>query len=226
VTFQRARTAQQREERRDTILAAARAMAAEMPLDQLSLNQLSRRAGLAKSNVLRYFESREAVLIELLDDARQDWLDAVALGLRAIDPGDSPENRRARLVAMIAGSLAERDSLCELLSASATVLERHISPTTAARYKRATAEDAARLGLLITGVLPELSSADGEWIAGVLLLVIGPVWAHARPSPAVRAAYVADPGLAPIAVDLDRTVRDLLDTVLTGRLARSGPDHE
>src|SRR2546423_11038304 len=49
-------------------------MVAEMPVAELSLNELSRRVGLAKSNVLRYFESREAVLLELLDNAWRDWL--------------------------------------------------------------------------------------------------------------------------------------------------------
>lgn len=38
-------------------------MLSEMPVAKLSLNELSRRIGLAKSNVLRYFESREAVQI-------------------------------------------------------------------------------------------------------------------------------------------------------------------
>ena len=72
--FQRARSEEQREARRQAILAAAAAMLAEMPVAEVSLNELSRRAGLAKSNVLRYFESREAVLLELLDAAWQDWL--------------------------------------------------------------------------------------------------------------------------------------------------------
>lgn len=35
---------------------------------------VSRRVVLAKSNVLRYFESREAVLLELLDDYLGRWL--------------------------------------------------------------------------------------------------------------------------------------------------------
>jgi hypothetical protein len=43
----------------------AAAMLREMPVAELSLNELSRRVGLAKSNVLRYFETREAVLLEL-----------------------------------------------------------------------------------------------------------------------------------------------------------------
>src|ERR1700691_2284463 len=73
-TFQRARSEEQREVRRRAILDAAAAMLAEMPVAQVTLNELSRRVGLAKSNVLRYFESREAVLLELLDSAWQEWL--------------------------------------------------------------------------------------------------------------------------------------------------------
>ena len=72
--FQRARSEEQRAARRQAILGAAAAMLAEMPAAEVTLNELSRRAGLAKSNVLRYFESREAVLLELLDSAWQDWL--------------------------------------------------------------------------------------------------------------------------------------------------------
>src|SRR4051812_49745717 len=60
-------------------------MLAEMPVAALSLNELSRRVGLAKSNVLRYFESREAVLLELLDAAWREWLVALEDALPAGD---------------------------------------------------------------------------------------------------------------------------------------------
>src|SRR6202451_4812423 len=79
--FQRARSEEQREARRRAILGAATAMLAEMPVAEVTLNELSRRVGLAKSNVLRYFESREAVLLELLDSAWQEWLTALEAGL-------------------------------------------------------------------------------------------------------------------------------------------------
>jgi AcrR family transcriptional regulator len=38
----------------------------EMPVSKVTMNGLSRLVGLAKSNVMRYFESREAVLLDLL----------------------------------------------------------------------------------------------------------------------------------------------------------------
>ncbi|NED89092.1 TetR family transcriptional regulator, partial [Streptomyces sp. SID11233] len=83
MTFQRARSEEQREIRRRAILDTAAAMLDEMPVAEVSLNELSRRVGLAKSNVLRYFESREAVLLELLDDFLGEWLAVLADELAA-----------------------------------------------------------------------------------------------------------------------------------------------
>ena len=98
VTFQRARSEEQRAARRQAILHTAEAMLAEMPVAALSLNELSRRVGLAKSNVLRYFESREAVLLELLDAAWREWLDALAV---ALPPSDAAVPVDERIVARI-----------------------------------------------------------------------------------------------------------------------------
>src|ERR1700728_2067721 len=134
VTFQRARSEEQREVRRRAILDAAAAMLAEMPVAEVTLNELSRRAGLAKSNVLRYFESREAVLLELLDAAWRDWLtkldqDLAASG--ALPAADAPgaggpvADRADRVALVVAASLAARPMLCDLISAQAAVLERN-----------------------------------------------------------------------------------------------------
>ncbi|MDX6524592.1 MAG: hypothetical protein QOI43_103, partial [Gaiellales bacterium] len=59
--YQRARSAEHKEERREAILAAARELAAERSVREVSLGDIARRVGLAKSNVLRYYETREEV---------------------------------------------------------------------------------------------------------------------------------------------------------------------
>src|ERR1700727_3854151 len=86
--FQRARSAEQREVRRRAILDTAAAMLAEMPVAEVTLNELSRRVGLAKSNVLRYFESREAVLLDLLGAEWQERLTGLG-GVPEHAPGPS-----------------------------------------------------------------------------------------------------------------------------------------
>jgi len=64
-SFQRARKPEEIEARRETLLAAAAELFdAEGPMGA-GLNAIAARAGFTKSNVYRYFESREQVLLEL-----------------------------------------------------------------------------------------------------------------------------------------------------------------
>ncbi|HEY8044668.1 MAG TPA: TetR family transcriptional regulator [Streptosporangiaceae bacterium] len=221
-TFQRARSEEQREVRRRAILDAAAAMLAEMPVAQVTLNGLSRRVGLAKSNVLRYFESREAVLLELLDSAWQEWLTGLEADLgAAIDPAAPPAERGDQLAAGLAASLAARPVLCDLLSAQAAVLERNVSPQVAATYKRAALAGVTRLGRLLHYYLGEVGEHDTERLAAGAVLVAGALWAHAQPSAAVLAAYEADPALAVMKTDFTAAVREVLEVLIAGLLARA-----
>ena len=221
-TFQRARSEEQRELRRRAILDAAAAMLAEMPVAQVTLNELSRRVGLAKSNVLRYFESREAVLLELLDSAWQEWLTQVEADLpAALDAGAPAAGRADQLAAVLAGSLAARPVLCDLLSAQAAVLERNVSPEIALQYKRAALADVTRLGRLIHRHLRELAGHDAERLAAGTVLVAGALWVHAQPSAAVLAAYEADPAVAVFRTDFTATLREVIEVLTAGLLARS-----
>ncbi|HWD78120.1 MAG TPA: TetR/AcrR family transcriptional regulator, partial [Kribbella sp.] len=86
MNFKRARSAEQRAERRRAILATAATMLAEMPVADVSLNELSRRVGLAKSNVLNYFDSREAVLLELSGSELTAWVQDMSAALSGVSP--------------------------------------------------------------------------------------------------------------------------------------------
>ena len=108
-----------------------------MPVADVTLNGLSRKSCMAKSNVLRYFESREAVLLELLSladrlvsDLEPELRRSRRLGRPRLprEPTASPPSSP--------GSLAERPVLCDLMSAQASVLEHNISTETVLRYKR------------------------------------------------------------------------------------------
>ena len=138
MTFQRARSEEQREARRRAILDTAAAMLDEMPVAELSLNELSRRVGLAKSNVLRYFESREAVLLELLDDFLGRWLVELEGELaEGVEASATAEVRAAQLADVLSRSLADRTVLCDLFGAQGGVLERNVSVEVVKRHKRA-----------------------------------------------------------------------------------------
>jgi len=207
--------------RRRAILDTAAAMLAEMPIAQISLNELSRRVGLAKSNVLRYFESREAVLLELLDAAGREWLDGLDDLLKAaVDPGATAPERGDQVAAVLADSLGAHPVLCELVSSQASVLEHNVSPEIVARYKRKGLAQVTAFAEALLRYVPELGEQGAGWFAGRVIVVAGPVWVHSRPSAAVVAAYQADPSLAVWHPDFTTMLRELLAVLMAGLLAR------
>ncbi|MFC6162729.1 TetR/AcrR family transcriptional regulator [Kribbella jiaozuonensis] len=219
-TFQRARSAEQRAERRRAILATAATMLTEMPVADVSLNELSRRVGLAKSNVLNYFDSREAVLLELSSSELAAWVkdldDAVGDAL----PELSIDDRAEQLITAIVGTLSERPVLCDLISAQAGVLERNITTETALTFKRAAATAYEDMIAAVVGVLPELGrDGAGQFIATASLLA-GAIWSHSHPVPAILAAYEADPSLGAIRMRFEPALTDSLRTLLYGALPR------
>lgn len=208
--FQRARRPEQIEARRTAILAAARDLLAQRPVAEISLRELACRVGLAKSNVLRYFDSREAIFLEVLDGEWTDWLDHLAFG-----EADG-RAREERVAGAIAATLAERRLLCELISSMAPVLERNISLESARDFKRRAAANTERLGALVRARVPELSEAAARHFAlGVVVLVSG-AWPLANPTDAVAVA-AAELGGAPSFAD---GLAEGLTNLLAGLVAR------
>ncbi|KZB86859.1 TetR/AcrR family transcriptional regulator [Amycolatopsis regifaucium] len=190
--FQRARRPEQVAVRRTAILGAARELLAERPVSRISLRELADRVGLAKSNVLRYFDSREAIFLEVLDATWVAWLDELEgeLGApRAAKPGYEHE---VRVATVIAKSLSRQHLLCELISTMAAVLERNISVETARKFKSRAAERTERLADVVRAQIPLDAEAAGHFAKAVFILVAG-LWPYANPGEAV-ATVLAERG--------------------------------
>ncbi|WP_351225440.1 hypothetical protein [Streptomyces sp. NPDC002133] len=77
------------------------------------------------------------------------------------------------------------------------------------------------LARLVTAHVPELDEHDALRFTGATIMATGAVWTHAHPSAAMLAAYEADPGLAAMRLDFAVTLRETLEVLLSGLLARS-----
>jgi AcrR family transcriptional regulator len=193
----------------------------EMPVVDITLNGLSRRACMAKSNVLRYFESREAVLLELCASGLDEWVTVVEpLLTMAVEPSDPAAARSAEVADVFATSLAARPTLCDLLSAQAAVLERNITTETVVQHKRASMASIERLAALILRAVPELGMDGAARFTTMAALMTTAVWTHAQLPPAVVAAYETDPALRLLRLDFTTTLRDALEVLLAGLLSR------
>jgi AcrR family transcriptional regulator len=220
VTFQRARSEEQRAIRRRAILDTAAAMLDEMPVAEVSLNELSRRVGLAKSNVLRYFESREAVLLELLDDFLGSWLAELEGELAAgIDAHAAPEARAGQLADILSRSLASRVVLCDLFGAQGGVLEHNVSVDVVKRHKRSSLTKLTAMAELVRRHLPELGD-DAQLFCLISLVSAGALSSYVPPPPTVVAAYADEPDLAVLHLELRDGLRIAFTAALMGVLPR------
>ncbi|GGJ29396.1 TetR/AcrR family transcriptional regulator [Streptomyces brasiliensis] len=214
--FQRARSAEQREIRKRVILEAAAQLLTEMPVSEISLRELSRRVGLSKTNVVRYFETREAVFFALLNRSLEQWIEEL--------PADLAPARAAgaasleALTAALAGSLAGRSSLCELLSSLGSELERNISSESARDFKLAHVRLLSELADLLRRYIPELTPSAARELVSLTVVCTAGLWPFAHPSAAVAEAQ-RDPELADTRVDFAERLGRTLHVVATGLLS-------
>ncbi|SNY49753.1 TetR family transcriptional regulator [Paractinoplanes atraurantiacus] len=205
--FQRARSPEQREARRQAILGVAEELLTEMPVSEISLRELARRVGLSKTNVVRYFETREAVFFALLNRALGEWLDGLEL----------PAGPPAGVVEALARSVAGRPLICDLWSALGTELERNISAEAVRDFKLANGELQARLATMLRERIPELTEQSARELVSYTVLLIAGLWPFANPSPGVAEA-VQDPRLAGSRVDFAERLGRALVVAVTGLL--------
>ncbi|SDB36529.1 TetR/AcrR family transcriptional regulator [Bauldia litoralis] len=125
----RARTADQKQDRRAAILAAAIACTRESGFDGVTMSGLAKRAGLAKGTLYLYFETREEVFLALYLEALGAWAARIA---EALAPGIDDEAAVEALT-----RVARDDRLfVELASRLASVIEQNVPLDTLIEAKR------------------------------------------------------------------------------------------
>ncbi len=211
MTFTRARQPEQKEERRTLLLTTARAMLnAGTPLHELSLNALAREAGMTKSNVYRYFESREAVLLDLLRDEWFAWF--ITLSSTWTPPAADVLPLR-HLCNVMAHTLAARPLLCLLTSVLPSVLEQNVGEAAVVDFKRTTLTFFSESALFISTVVPELSLQQAMQLMQDGAVVLTGLYPHAHPADVVRRAIQRSPELQAFARDFERDLARLFFAV-------------
>lgn len=208
-SFERARRPEQKAERRAALLdAAADLLAAHPDPHALSLNDLAARAGMAKSNVYRYFDSREAVLLALLSDRFTAWSEATSAALRALEgrAGDTFADRVEAVGGVLARETAGRPIVCLLLSVLPDVLERHASVEAIVDAKATLFHGRSAVARAMALALPDLPlEAHEELLFHAVALILGG-WPLAHPGERAREAVHRLTG-GPFPHDFERDLR-------------------
>ncbi|QQR36834.1 TetR/AcrR family transcriptional regulator [Devosia oryziradicis] len=208
-SFQRARKPQEISQRREQLLAAAAELFDEQGPQGAGLNAIAAKAGFTKSNVYRYFESREQVLLELFHDEFTDLIDAAIEAMQSVPLGDIEA-----LADAITHCFLARPRCCALISILASTLEQNVSEATIAETKTHMGTQNARIVAALSARLPTASPADCAWAIAMIGSLVAGMWPGAHPPPA-GVAVLARPEFAHMRIDVGRDLRRAAAALLT-----------
>jgi AcrR family transcriptional regulator len=213
-SFRRARRPEQKQQRREDILAAAGELALGGGVRAVSLAGIAALAGIDKSALLRYFETREQIFLELTAREWPSWVRALHDGLDGSAPGSAGV---AGLVAdVVARSFGDRPLFCDLLAHAPLNLERNVSPEAVREYKVVSLGAVVEAADVVHRALPELTGQECREFISALASLAGSLWQIANPAPALAAMFAADPALALACVDLVPRLRRTAEILLAG----------
>jgi AcrR family transcriptional regulator len=203
---QRARSPHDKELRKTALLAAARQLALEE-----GVREVTARVGLHPSALRRYFESREELLLELAERGWEEWRAELTTGL-----GDARDIAAAELAEIVSGSLERLPLFCDLLTHVVLSLEGAVRLERARRYKIAAtaAYDAMTDALL--GADTRLDRAGAQTVLTAAMTGAAYLFQLSRPTATLRRLYAQEPRWAHDALRFREQLTALLTAVALG----------
>ncbi|MFF4243608.1 TetR family transcriptional regulator [Streptomyces sp. NPDC001822] len=208
--FQRARSVQAKRAREDAILGAARTLGGRRGIRDVTLTDIAAEVGMHKSALLRYFETREQIFLDLTAQGWREWSAALRAGL-----ADYEQATPALVADAFATTLSARPLFCDLLAQAPLNLERNVSIEAVRTFKLGTLEE---VDLITRELFRLLGLAEGQAVDTIATAtgMAGALWQMATPGPRLRELYTSDPQLGHAVVELEPRLRRLLTALLTG----------
>lgn len=214
MTRRRARSPEDKAARRQAVHDQAWRLFQEGPWAELTMSQVARGVGLSKAALYRYFDTKEALFLAVVEVQLEVWLAALGRGLDALRRPAPAET----VADVLCTSLAARPAMVRLLSLLHVALEQNLPQAEALRFKRALHAALTRLG----GQLAGAAGLDGpeaglQAVLCLHALIIG-LW-QVSDVPPRMARLLAEGELRALRVDFQPALRQAAAALLRGLAA-------
>ncbi len=196
--FQRARQPKQIEQRREAILAAALVLFQKKGLENVTLADIADRVGTVKSNLYRYFDSREHIYLRVLQRQGAQWEKRVMPGLDAL----KGKGTVARVAVVITRAFIEAEEYSTLITVINPVLEKTLAPNLIIDFRSAFFERRKRLAQALAAALPGTKVETLFPLTAHIFTHVAGLWPLCHPSPASE-KLLKEPGLAHLNLDFE-----------------------
>jgi AcrR family transcriptional regulator len=203
-------------ERRVAILRAAEALLHADPGGDFAVEELARRAGLAKGTVYLYFRTREEVLLQVHLERLQGLFDLLESALAGTEVDAAYRAVRATL-----RYLRAHPEFLPLAINCRSMLESNASAGAALEYKLAIGKRLAAIGARIGGLFPQLRPGEGmALLMSSYALMLG-LWQLTDPPACLREA-MQRPELGMFQVDFEKQLAGALLALWAGTVGLQG----
>jgi AcrR family transcriptional regulator len=209
----RARSADAKDLRRASLVAAAHAALRSASYEDVRMESVAAAAGLAKGTAYGYFASKEAMFLAVLVRELEEWFAELAKRLRAV------KKRKAGAIVVvpstIATTLSERPRLLALLARLHGQLETNTPEEGIRAFKTFLRDGLDRAGAVLDEILGVEVGAGARLLVMTHALAIG-LGQMADPPEVVRRVVRSDPRLAVFECDFAAELASTLESVLRG----------
>ena len=207
---QRARSDQDKTARREHLLEVAAQLWAEKNFASITMSEVAIKANLAKGTTYLYFQTKEELLLALLERELQSWFFELFTRLNT-----KPDFTPKEFAKLVVKSLETRQTFIRLLCIQASILEHNIGFERALEFKYFLLEHANNGASLLETKLEFLKRGEGiVLLQRINALIIG-FYDLANPNEVVQ-TVLEKPELKPLRLDFFKQLQTTLETLLIG----------
>jgi len=207
----RARSTEQKSERREAIIASALKLFESKTFQQISVADIARRAGIGKGTFFLYYKTKEELFFSVIRTEFQTWLDAMDAMF-----SEKRNVTKEGLLALFNEVLGNRSLLAKLITIQYTVLENNVAYADILDFKRMMIERLTRTGRLIEESSSVVPPGQGfRLIMWMYAMVIG-LFQMASPSQKLARIYTQEPGMTKFLMNFKEEYFEMLRAILSG----------
>lgn len=209
--FIRATQPEQKREREQQILAAALKLFLKGDYDSAGLNAIAREAGFTKSNVYRYFSSREEIFLRIFGETSQTWAAGLEACLKKIRRNAAPE----KIADAWTRETARHPVFLDLAPLAKLSLERNSSEQHLRDFFLSSMQTFEGVFTELSRIYPDLSMNDlGDLSMHFYYLATG-LWSGSQPGETEK-KILKDPAFASMSIDFEASLKIGIANLIRG----------
>jgi AcrR family transcriptional regulator len=211
----RARSTEDKRQRTDDLLAAARQLATERGgVRHVTLAAVTELAGLHPSAVRRYFASKEELLLELAEQGWNAWRDALVEHV-----ADARDLSPQAIAEAISATITSLPLFCDLLTHVPLSLEGEVDLERARRYKTNSFAAYDTIVAALTSATEQMTTQQTQDLITVTLGLTANLWQLSHPTATLAELYTQEPRWGHAALNFERRLTRLLKATAAGLTA-------